>query len=406
MKVEKLFEGQMTPDTDLGSIEREYMELVRDKIQSVSEHFSESEVEKEREWIRALSKHFFQISVEWAKVGLAQYGKVKQMPEAGELKKRARELMGELQKNITNYAECYLSINRFMTLLHDEVEREELRLVRRARDVKWTHDTGIVVARSKKLKNKLVKIIESLEQVKPLLDGINPELNELFETIEAIHSKDKAPAFQRSIKSALRMKDFDRAEKAVKRILDEKKKFSFDKKAVAEKEKRIAELGPKIVAFYKDNEELLEGDEGKILLTPEEVDYTYNTCVRELQKVREVLGKYYLPHIQSKIDRLARLRDKLVVAGTLDSLMVLYLKLIKGIAHPLKDMADVRDFENNVLDHVTYLLEGHFREVPNILAEAEGSVKEFRDNQTDFKQMESLEFEEVKTSGSPEKQAG
>lgn len=398
MDVEQLIQGSVTPQTDLVAIERTYMDLVQGKIQSVSEHFDEEEVRKEREWIRALSKQFFDLSVQWAKIGLAQHGKTKQMPEANELKKKAREILGDLQKNITDYAECYLSINRFITLLHDEVEQEEIRLVRRARDVKWTHDIGIVVARSKKQRKQLVSTIEALEKVKPLLDDIKDDYSALFQAIEDIHSKENAPAFQRSLKSSYRMKDFTRSKKTVKRILEEKKKFTFDKKSLQEKEKVIKELSVKITAFFEEHAELLEDGDGKLLLTPEEVDYTHNSCVRELQKVKEVLGKYYLPHIQSKIDRLHRQKDKLVVGGTLDSLMVLYLKLIKGIALPLKSTADVRDFEGNVLDHVKYLIEGHFKDVPSILEDAEKSVREFRENQRDFKALEAMNYQEVKAA--------
>ena len=208
--------------------------------------------------------------------------------------------------------------------------------------------------------------------------------------------------FQRSFRSSLRMKDFKKARKVLKTILEEKKKFTLDRKSIDAAQAVVKTQGTELVDFYEENGDFLEAEEGKMLLTLAEVDFTYNSCVREMQKVKTIFGKYYLPHMQSKLDAMFRLREKLLVIGTLDSLMVLYLKLIKGIALPITTIAEARDFENGVLDHVKFLINGHFKDVGSIKEQAEGLVKEFRNNQSDFVELEELELEEVEVAEDPQ----
>jgi len=67
--------------------------------------------------------------------------------------------------------------------------------------------------------------------------------------------------------------------------------------------------------------------------------------------------------------------------------------MIIGIASPLSDIKEIRLYESEVVNHVQYLLQGHFKELPNILLRGEETVQEFRDTRKDFAAMEALPIE-------------
>ena len=74
--------------------------------------------------------------------------------------------------------------------------------------------------------------------------------------------------------------------------------------------------------------------------------------------------------------------------------MTLYKRLIMGIAVPLKDIKVIRMYENDVLNHVKYLLSGHFQELPKILQRAEETVQEFRITVDEIEEITGMEFVE------------
>src|SRR5690606_25146897 len=101
--------------------------------------------------------------------------------------------------------------------------------------------------------------------------------------------------------------------------------------------------------------------------------------VKELEKIRGFLSKYYLTYMQHKYSTLRHLKDKLLVVGTLDGLMSLYIHLIEGIIRPLGDIKDIRLYENEVVDRARYVVEMQAPEVETILKRAHEAVQEFRD---------------------------
>lgn len=384
---------------DIVLVERKFLDKVRQRIQAVAEHYDEDQLGQEEKWLADFHQDFFQYSVLWAREQMSRNRGAKQLPEAANLKRAAKEIMDDLQKNIVTYASCYMQINRFVTLVRDDIKKEELRGDQAIKDMKWTADIGIVVNRNKKAKNYLTEQMKRVSAARDILEEIDEDFDKLFASIATLHGKDKATAYQRSLRSALRMADFRKARKTLETIIGDRKKFTFDRKTVQKNEGITEELGNRVIAFLEQEHENLVDTDGKILLQSREADISYNTLVRELQNVRASLTKYYLPYMQHKMNVLFTLKEKLLVVGTLDSLMVLYMKLIKGLALPITNIKDSRQYENEVIEHTKYLLQGHFQEIPRVLERAHENVKEFRQNQQDLNELDQMDLQEIKVVG-------
>jgi hypothetical protein len=52
-------------------------------------------------------------------------------------------------------------------------------------------------------------------------------------------------------------------------------------------------------------------------------------------------------------------------------------------------------YESEILNHVKYLLTGHFTELPKILQRAEETVAEFRQNRQELEEFEKLNLQEI-----------
>ena len=91
------------------------------------------------------------------------------------------------------------------------------------------------------------------------------------------------------------------------------------------------------------------------------------------------------------LDGLNHLKEKLMVVGSLDSLMVLYRRLLAGLVQPLPEMRDVRLYESEVVEKAAYLIETQFSEIPKILERARETVQEFRQNNADVAESAALD---------------
>lgn len=384
-------------EADLDAVERRFLEIVKDQVQKVSLNYDEDEVKEEEAYLRDLHGRFFQYSVQW--VLQEGKGQAPALPEAVKLRKQARAVLEDLQRHMTDFACCYMHINRFMTLLRDEIRQEETRLAGHvAQGVKWTSDAGSVIARYKQQKKILLETCQRMQKARVLLQELEPHFYKIQQNISKLAGADKIETSQRPLIAALRMHDFKRARAALTAILETPKKFSVDQKAAEQMTEEILRAATHIIEVCEDNQTLLASEEGRLYLKPLETDQAYNAQVRELRKIKTFLGKYYMPYMQFKLDMLMHLKDKLLVNGSIESLMTLYKRMITGMARPLPDIKAVRLYENEVIDRVQYLLGGQFQELPVILARAQETVQEFRTGAEEFRDIEDLDISEIAMS--------
>lgn len=389
----------LDPEAPPDAVEAKFLELVRTRIQSVAESFDEAAVRAEEDTLRMLHNEFFRYVMIWTMDELKKPQDQKDHPDAAKLKKRARTLIESLQQNIIEFALCYMQINRFQTLLRDEIKKAEIKLGGPApAKVKWTADTGIVINRYRKQKDQILSDIDRLAAVRPQLTAVENDLTLLRQTLVAMFgSTEKAEPYMRRFVASLRVSDFNRTRHAVREVADAKKKFGLDQKAQADQQATLEAAVQRLVAVIGENQtNLASRDDGKLYLRPVEADLAYNANVRELAKIKAFLGKYHLPYMEYKLDTLHHLREKLMVVGSLDSLMILYRRLMGGIARPLPGVSDVRLYESEVLDKAGYMVEGQFQEIPKILARAQETVQEFRDSTRDFENAAAItDFQEL-----------
>ena len=380
---------ELKPGMSLDAAEAQFLAVVRERIQSVAENYDEVRVREEEEALRAMHREFFQYSMHWAATELKKPRPAPDHPDAAKQKKNARAQIEALQGQIADFALCYMHINRFTSLLRDEIRGTETRSVEGAgKKIKWTSDAGIMMARYRKQRRKLLADTARLREAHPVLESLDNALNTIQGAISGVYGADKEEPLMRKIVSALRTGDMNRAAGAVHEITETKRKFGIDQKAQEQQAAALAAaLGEAVALVGKNAAALASGEENKLFLRPAEADIAYNGYVQELQQIRAFIVKYQLPYMEYKLDSLHHLRDKLMVLGSLDSLMVLYRRLLAGLVAPMTDIKDVRLYESEVVEKARYLLEGQFQEVPKIYERAVETVQEFREGTSDFEAM-------------------
>lgn len=383
----------VTPSAGLDEVESKFVEYVRERIQSIAENFDESSVKAEEDALRALHEQFFKFSMVWAAAEIKKPRDANDNPDAAKIKKKARTMIESMQGQIIEFALCYMQINRFSTLLRDEIRAAEIRSGgTQARDVKWTSDAGVILARQKKQRREMMLDLKRMTVARDVLGKVEENLILMRRAASGLYGADKIESLMLKFISALRVADVKKAQAALKFMADEKKKFTTDAKGQAELAAALDAAGHAIITLVDTNREALAStEEGKFLLRPVESDMAFNSHVRELRKIRAFLAKYHLPYMEYKLDGLNHLKEKLMVVGSLDSLMVLYRRLLAGLVQPLPEMRDVRLYESEVVEKAAYLIETQFSEIPKILERARETVQEFRQNNADVAESAALD---------------
>ncbi len=386
-------------NADIDPVERAFMERLKERLQQVTENYDEAELRAEEGWLHSFIGEFFGFSIQWVNREAAKYKDIKEFDSAPKLKKEAKAVVADLQKYIIEFASCYMHLNRFMTLLREEIRREEIRMSSgSAKNIRWTADSGAVIARYRKEKIGLLARTERMGQARALLEKIEDDFDLVRKCAIGLFGKDKAEPYLRRLNASVRVADFTKARKAVAEINEAKKKFGLDQKTAREYLDTIDAAAGRIIDLAEQNQSTLMSEDNKLYLRPLETDLAYNADIRELQKIKGFLAKYHLPYMQYKLDTLGHLKDKLLVINSLESLMTLYKRLIMGIAYPLRDIKAVRLYESEILNNTKYLLTGHFTELPKILQRAEETVAEFRDSREELKSFEQLDLQEIQVA--------
>lgn len=371
----------LMPGAAIDLVESKFLEVVRARIQLVAESYDEDAVQAEERTLRLLHEQFFRSCMLWAAEELKKPRDKDAKPDHADAlkqKKKAREMLTAMQGQIIEFALCYMHINRFTTLLRDEIKRAEVKAGGTlAKNVKWTSDAGIVMARYKKQRQELLDTSARMAGMRDVLTVVDNDLATMRRTLSVLFGADKAEPYMRKLVAALRTSDFARAQAALVEIADAKKKFGADAAAQSELDGAAQRV---IATVQKHAAALQSGEDGKLFLRPIETDVAYNGLVRELRKIRAFLAKYHLPYMEYKLDSLHHLREKLMVVGSLDSLMVLYRRLLTGMVTPMPDMGAARLYEGEVVEKADYMLSGQFQEIPKIKERAAEIVDEFRQN--------------------------
>lgn len=397
MSVDRFLQDLGLPvNSGLDAVEEKFLAAVKERIQKTAENYDEAAVAQEDRSLREFHRLFFDYSLDWAAKEAARQKDAPANPGAARTRQEARQMIESVHALITEFALCYMHINRFATLLRDEIRREEIRIGSPAhRNIRWTADAGVVIGRYKKQKREMLDQNVRLRASRAALEQMEKEINTVRQSLASLSGSEASESFTRTLIGSLRNANFEKAEKSLKSIDDAKKKFGVGSESAASLQDAVKKAAAHAILLAAQHRENIASTEGKLYLRVIETETAFNGNVQELRKIKQFLAKYHLPYMEYKLGTLSHLKEKLMVVGSLDSLMLMYKKLLTGLVTPTTDIKDIREYESNVVGTAKYLVSGLYDEIPKILQRAQETVQEFRENTEDFRETEKLELAEI-----------
>ncbi len=368
-------------DADISVAGTRFIESVREYITFVEKNPPEENIKKEETEVTVLYRSFFPYSVEWARNERNKREDEENHPDALDLKEKGSAAVKDLQNNLIEFAICYMRIHWAIGLINAEMMRtpdpEE-------KEVEWTGETGVMLGKYRKQRAKLLVANEKLDKGMELLEDINPHRSAVEKCAAELLGEELAEKTLGTYRSGLRIGDFAKARKGLDKVKDVKKKFAFDKKKIQQTQDTMKKSGETYIAFLEKHQEVLRASDDKMYLKPSEVSVLKHANDRELERTEAFIKKYFRPLLNYQVKTLKYLRTKLLVLGSLESLMTLYIRMMRGIAEPMADVKSVRLYESEIIEHVTYLLGGQFQEMKNIEKRIEEILQEFRMSVQDY----------------------
>lgn len=369
-------------ESELDRLSAALSDEIRTRIQSIADCYDEDTVRAEEQSLRLRFHDFFEASLHWAAAEAKKSGGAKSaaLPRAAEIQKTARAALRDVQTNLIDFAICYMHINRFMTLVRDEIRREEGRspLIAATGTVKWTSDTGVMMGRHRKRKSEIAAFMADSEAANALFDTIAPAMESFRTALMAATDRAGAQRLDTALRSALRSGNITRAQGVLAEAAKIQARFSIDRKGAENALDEAIAAMRRALPLIESNIGALSDPDGRLFLTRQEMMLVRATMEDEVRRINAAVVKYNLPYMTYKLDTLAWLKDKLLVMGTLDGLIGLYRHLLHGIARPITSTDFLRDYEGNVVQRIVYLNAGQFAEIEKIAAEARKTVEEFR----------------------------
>lgn len=369
------------PDgADLDKIGRTFLDHVKGLTQKAAEVYDDDAVRAEEKALRDSFPPFFDLTLLWVKNEMGRSGKEASHPDAAKLKTEAKSVLRALQGNIVDFAVVAMHINRFMTLVREEIKRTDSKGISYSgnKKIKWTGDTGLMLGRNKKRKQEIDLLNKKFAEGLPLLAQAEKDMARFETRLAGAVSREDADKLSGSFRAGLRVSNFARARSVLADIKKTPPKFTLDRKAAEAALAEVAADGESIVAFFEKNADNLRSEDGKVFMTASELRIVQDSLNAEERKIRTYIVKYNLPYMAYKLENLELLRDKLLVIGSLEGLMTLYLRLLAGLARPMKKLEDVRLYEAEVIGPIKFMQGGHFEEIKKIQEAAAKTVAEFR----------------------------
>ncbi|GJL85778.1 MAG: hypothetical protein DHS20C02_15530 [Micavibrio sp.] len=376
----------LEPGTEISNAASVFLEQVKEYMSSAQASPSEAHAKAEEGALNMLYKNFFEYALEWAGEERKKTVEQPNHPNAKDLKKKATEALNDLQDNIIKFALAYMRLNRSMGFVQDELNTYEKAAGGKGKNIKWTSETGTLLLRYRKERKALKESNARLVQGMKVLEKEEKRLALLEKSMKKIFGG-KFEDYLRPYRSALRSGSFDKAEKSLKAMANAKRKFSLDKKSEEAALKTIQKEGGAYINVLKNAQDNLRAQDGKLFFKAREISVTIAAQDKEIEQKNMYINKYYQPYMEHKLNSLRHLKEKLLVVGSLESLTTLYIRLMRGMAQPLADIKAVREYEEEVIGHVYYLLGGQFRETDSIERWNVESMQEFENSLQDFKEL-------------------
>jgi hypothetical protein len=369
-------------ETELGHAGSIVASQVKDYIQKSQSSTSDKNSAKEEEALKTLYELFFEYTLSWVGTERKRFAKEPNHPRAMDLRKKAGAALSDLQKGMIKYALCYMRLSRSTGIIQNEIEITDAPM---EKGVEWTAESGILLGRFRKEKIALEAANKRLNHGITLIEPYEADWTALEEAVKGFFSEEAAEELLRPLRSNLRTQEFPRAEKALAALLEAKPRFGVDKAKVKQAFDTLIPRLQAYIAILKKEPETFLGSEGKLFLRGSEMRLVVQPQEREIEQRRAFINKYHQPYLHYKKASLFHLREKLLVIGSIESLMTLYIRMMRGFALPIKDEKSVREYEHNVLENIDFLMGGQFQEIDRIEERNKEAMEEFRQSLESYK---------------------
>lgn len=367
---------------DFDAVERRFLDVVRERLQKPIVTYDEQHAASEEAWLRDIYHRYFAFALEWVLEESSKH-KGHPTPEAQKLRKAGRELLNAMHTGMIDYACCDLRLSHSTARIREQVRSEEARLGGPREAMKWSPDAAAMLPKLMSQKKQMLDIAQRWQQALPLLEVLDRELQTLRQSLEKAAGAERAEALMRSYSAALRIRDFDRARQAHADIVEAGKKTG--------QAEVFQKSGDNIIALCEERQDLFVSEDKRLYLKPGEIEQARAALMKDINRVKGAMAKYYRSYMQNKIDVMTSHRDKLQLIGLIEGQVILYRRLLAGFARPLNDMKDVRGYESEVLEKIKYLIHYKYAELPVIRARADDTVNEFLLGSKEFREIEDFD---------------
>ncbi len=238
------------------TVERRFLDVVGERLQKPLANFSAEQAASEEAWLRDIYHRYFAFALEEV---LEESSKHKAPPsqEAQQLRKTGRELLTGMHKGMLDYAVCDLCLQHYTAQIREQVRAEEARLGVSGTDfAKWSPDNAAMLPKLMSQKKQMLETAQRWQDALPLLAALDRELQNLRTTLEKAAGPERAEAAMRSFSAALRMKDFERAHKALAEIAEAGKKTG--------QTDMLQKTGENIIALCEQKQDLFASEENRL----------------------------------------------------------------------------------------------------------------------------------------------
>lgn len=376
----------LSGDSDFGDAAARFSYAVKEMAAGLLDEKEASRADQQERAVELLYADFFRYAAAWVEnrqMATAHNKNISELPAARPIKAKAADTRNSLQDHMIAFLRCYIFLNRSIFRLRMELEHCEM--PEGEKGVSWSPDTGVLLGRFRRERQELEASNDDLAQGYAVLKDVEQHLNALEEQGKKLFGEKNAESALRAFRAGIRTGDFKRADTALKTLEQLKPRLGADKTVLPS----LREGARRYLETLARNKDLLTGPENKLYMKSAEINVLLEAQKREIRKKTDFIRKYRRAYMEHKVRALEHLKEKLLIPGSLESLTTLYIRMIRGLADPMTDMALLREYEEEVVERIDYLLNGPFHNTAEIrqrglelLNEFEKGIKEFEEGET------------------------
>ncbi|MCB1562558.1 MAG: hypothetical protein KDJ75_03200 [Alphaproteobacteria bacterium] len=376
----------LSGDSDFGDAAARFSYAVKEMAAGFLDEREASRADQQERAVEMLYAEFFRYAATWVEnrqMAQTRNKNSEELPAARPIKAKAADIRNALEEHMLAFLRCYIFLNR--SILRLRTALEECEAPEGEKGIRWSPDTGVLLGRFRRERQELEASNDDLTQGHAVLKGVEPYLNALEEQGKKLFGEKNAESALRSFRAGIRTGDFKRADTALKTLEQLKPRLGADKTVLPS----LREGALRYLETVARNKDLLTGPENKLYMKSAEINVLLEAQKREILKKTEFIRKYRRAYMEHKISALEHLKEKLLIPGSLESLTTLYIRMIRGLAEPMTDMALLREYEEEVVERIDYLLSGPLGNTGEIrqrglelLDEFEKGIKEFEEGET------------------------